>query len=135
MRQELQKKIDKLKTSSALTFDEMLDLLTGKTPDQIERSRVQAKPPKDPNTDPGIRPVKFLKDVLGDPESGAYNITGARIVIDRDVGDLMAEHFGDQVEIRADQDATLSPLSCEKAGRAFGYEPQYVWTETDRHAE
>ena len=74
MRQELQKKIDKLKTSSALTFDEMLDLMTGKTPDQIERSRVQAKPPKDPNTDPGIRPVKFLKDVLGDQKSGAYNI-------------------------------------------------------------
>ena len=68
-------------------------------------------------------------------ESGAYNITGARIVIDHDVRDLMAEHFGDQVEIRADQDATLSPLSCEKARRAFGYEPRYVWTETDRHAD
>ena len=74
MNQEQQKRIEKLKTSSALTFDEILDLLTGKTLDQIEKLRSQAKLPKDPNSDPDIKPVKFLKDVLGDPESGAYNI-------------------------------------------------------------
>lgn len=65
--------------------------------------------------------------------TGPYNITGARVVLNTDVRALVAEHFGLDVEIRDDQDETLSPLSCERARQAFGYEPRYVWTETDHH--
>ncbi|HAA75873.1 TPA: hypothetical protein DCE37_12225 [Candidatus Latescibacteria bacterium] len=66
-------------------------------------------------------------------ETGVYNITGARIVLDADVRDLLGEHFDTTVEIRDDQNAVLSPLSCEKARKAFGYEPRYVWTESEYH--
>ncbi len=66
-------------------------------------------------------------------ETGVYNITGARIVLDADVRDLLGEHFETTVEIRDDQNAVLSPLSCEKARKAFGYEPRYVWTESEYH--
>jgi nucleoside-diphosphate-sugar epimerase len=68
-------------------------------------------------------------------ETDPYNITGVRAVLNTDVKELVRTHFGDEVDIRDDQDGTLSPLSCERAKRAFGYEPQYVWTETDRHEE
>lgn len=66
-------------------------------------------------------------------ETGPYNITGKRIVLDADVRELVGEHFETDVAVRDDQDATASPLSCEKAKAAFGYDPKYVWTESEHH--
>ena len=68
-------------------------------------------------------------------ETGPYNITGARVVLKTDARDLVQTHFGGEVGIRDDLEGTVSPLSCERARAAFGYEPRYVWTETDRHEE
>ena len=72
---------------------------------------------------------------VDDLETGPYNITGARVVLSTDARELVRTHFGEAIEIRDDQDVHVSPLSCERAKRAFGYEPRYVWTETDRHDE
>jgi nucleoside-diphosphate-sugar epimerase len=68
-------------------------------------------------------------------ETGPYNITGAKTVLNTDTADLVQAHFGDSVEIRGDLQGTLSPLSCDRAKEAFGYTPRYIWTETDRHEE
>ncbi len=68
-------------------------------------------------------------------EPGPYNITGARTVLETPLPQLIRKHFGDQVEIRSDQDDTIAPLSCEKAKAAFGYEPEYCWTESQRFPE
>jgi nucleoside-diphosphate-sugar epimerase len=58
-------------------------------------------------------------------ESGAYNISGPRIAVDGEAADYVRAFFGDGVEIRQDMKGTASPLSSDKAGRAFGYEPRY----------
>jgi nucleoside-diphosphate-sugar epimerase len=68
-------------------------------------------------------------------ETGPYNITGARTVLNTDTEELVRAHFGDSVTIHEDLVGTLSPLTCARAKQAFGYEPRYVWTETDRHEE
>ncbi len=65
--------------------------------------------------------------------AGPYNITGARVMLNTDARELIATHFGTDVAIRDDQDDTLSPVSCERASKVFGYAPQYVWTETHTH--
>ena len=67
-------------------------------------------------------------------ESGIYNITGPRIVLNTPVPELVRTHFTGDIEIR-DQDDWKSPLSCEHAREAFGYEPQYPWTVDDRFPE
>jgi nucleoside-diphosphate-sugar epimerase len=66
-------------------------------------------------------------------ETGPYNITGARVVLDTDARELVRTHFGSEVEVRDDQDEVASPLSCERAKRMFGYEPKFVWSETESH--
>jgi len=68
-------------------------------------------------------------------ETGPYNITGSKTVLNTDTVDLVRAHFGDSVEIRGDLQETLSPLSCDRAKEAFGYRSRYSWTETDRHEE
>ena len=68
-------------------------------------------------------------------EPGPYNITGARTYLETPVRELIREHFGEQVEIRGDQDDTIAPVSCEKARAAFGYEPQFPWTFSQRFPE
>jgi nucleoside-diphosphate-sugar epimerase len=67
-------------------------------------------------------------------DSGIYNITGSRIVLDTPVTELVRAHFGVDVEIR-EQDDWKSPMSCEHAREAFGYDPQYPWTVKDRFPE
>ena len=66
-------------------------------------------------------------------ETGPYNITGSQSVLERDIRDLIAEYYGSDVEIRESQDESLSPLSCDRACQAFGYEPKRVWTESNRY--
>ena len=68
-------------------------------------------------------------------DSGPYNITGPRIALNTPVSELARTHFGEQVEIRPDQDDWKSPLSCERARHAFGYEPRYPWTVDTRFPE
>ena len=67
-------------------------------------------------------------------ESGAYNLTGAQVLETPQAG-LVREHFGNATEIRGDLSAHRSLLSTAKAREAFGYEPQFVWTESQRHPE
>ncbi len=67
-------------------------------------------------------------------ESGIYNVTGPRIVLNTPVPELVSAHYDGGVEIR-DQDDWKSPLSCEHAREAFGYEPHYPWTVDDRLPE
>jgi nucleoside-diphosphate-sugar epimerase len=66
-------------------------------------------------------------------ETGPYNITGARVVLKTDARELVKTYFGADTEIRDSQDDTLCPLSCDRATRVFGYDPKYVWTESDSH--
>ena len=68
-------------------------------------------------------------------ESGPYNIAGPRVVLENPVLDLVAEHFGDQTEIRGILETVDSPLSCAKAQRVFGYRPRYVWSLGVEHPE
>jgi len=66
--------------------------------------------------------------------SGPYNITGARVVLDHPAAELVATHFGADLEIRG-LDGYNSPLDCSRAQQAFGYQPRYVWTQTQQHPE
>lgn len=58
--------------------------------------------------------------------SGAYNVSGSQVAIDQDSMDLV-RRYCPVTEIRAPLVGRTSPLSCEKARRAFGYEPAHVW--------
>jgi nucleoside-diphosphate-sugar epimerase len=69
------------------------------------------------------------------PPSGAYNITGAEVVIPGPTLDLVRAHFGDRTEVRGDLPGCASPMSCAKAERAFGYRPRYRWSTTTAHPE
>lgn len=66
--------------------------------------------------------------------SGPYNITGARVVLDQPAAELVATHFGAATEVRDLQD-NASPLSIARAQAAFGYNPRYVWSQTQHHPE
>jgi len=68
------------------------------------------------------------------PPSGPYNITGAQ-VLETPMAELVQTHFGGRTEICGDLADRLSLLSCARAEAAFGYRPQYVWTESQRHPE
>lgn len=70
-----------------------------------------------------------------DPPSGPYNITGAEVVLPDSTIDLVRSHFGARTEIRADLPGSVSPMSCAKAERAFGYRPHYRWSTTTSHPE
>ncbi len=67
-------------------------------------------------------------------EPGPYNITGPRIVLNTPVPELLAAYYDEAVEVRT-QDDWKAPLSCERAREAFGYEPRYPWTLSDRFPE
>ncbi len=60
-------------------------------------------------------------------ESGPYNISGAETVLREPTAQLVERYFGDRTEVRGSLDGHQSPLSSEKARRAFGYAPRYVW--------
>ena len=66
---------------------------------------------------------------------GPYNITGARVVLERPTIDLISDHFGTSTPIRGDLGEFASPLSIARAEAEFGYRPQYVWTERQHHPE
>jgi nucleoside-diphosphate-sugar epimerase len=68
------------------------------------------------------------------PPAGPYNITGAEVVLNRPAAQLVAETFGNATRI-GDLSGQSSPLSCARAAAAFGYQPQYIWTETRHHPE
>ncbi len=59
-------------------------------------------------------------------ESGPYNHR-RQVRVARDEAELVERYFGDQTEVRASLEDHESPLRCEKARRAFGYAPRYVW--------
>ncbi len=70
-----------------------------------------------------------------DPPSGAYNITGPRVVLSTPTAELIERYFGAQTELRGLSHDYASPLSCAKAEAAFGYRPQFAWTEDDHFPE
>ena len=68
-------------------------------------------------------------------ESGPYNITGAEVVVDEDSTVLVREHCGENTEIRAGLEGRVSPLSCARAERVFGYRPRYIWSVARQYPE
>jgi nucleoside-diphosphate-sugar epimerase len=60
--------------------------------------------------------------------SGPYNITGG-VVLSDTADTLVRRYFGARTEIRSALHDHESPLSCAKAEAAFGYRPQYLWSE------
>ncbi len=67
--------------------------------------------------------------------SGSYNITGAKVILQRQSADLVRSYFGNDTEVRAGLTDRVSPLSCARAAAAFGYRPRFVWSETEQHPE
>lgn len=68
------------------------------------------------------------------PPSGPYNITGSQVVIDRPAAELVTEFCGRATRLR-DLSGQSSPLTTARAQAAFGYQPDYVWTQQHRHPE
>ncbi|MDP6776384.1 MAG: NAD-dependent epimerase/dehydratase family protein [Candidatus Latescibacteria bacterium] len=66
-------------------------------------------------------------------ESGPYNITGPRVVLDEDTMTLVRRHFGAGVEVQGLLPGTTSPLGCARARQAFAYEPAYAWSVSQQH--
>ena len=67
--------------------------------------------------------------------SGAYNITGARVVLSEVTAALVECYFGDRTEVRDALPGHSSPMSCAKAEAALGYQPRFVWSVSERHLE
>ena len=67
--------------------------------------------------------------------SGPYNITGAQVVLLELTATLVERYFGDKTEVRDTLPGDASPMSCAKAEAAFGYQPQFVWSVSQRHLE
>ena len=67
--------------------------------------------------------------------SGPYNITGARVVLSEPTAMLAERYFGDKTEVRDALPGHISPMSCAKAEAAFGYQPQFLWSMSERHLE
>ena len=67
--------------------------------------------------------------------SGPYNITGARVVLAEPTVTLVEQYFGDKTEVRDVLPGHISPMSCAKAEAAFGYQPRYVWSVSERYTE
>ena len=67
--------------------------------------------------------------------SGPYNITGAQVVLSEPTAELVARYFGDETEVRDGLPGHIAPMSCAKAEAAFGYQPRFVWSMSERHLE
>jgi nucleoside-diphosphate-sugar epimerase len=67
--------------------------------------------------------------------SGPYNITGAKVALDADSAELVKRHFGEATQIRGELPGRASPMSCMRAEVAFGYQPQFTWSESEQHPE
>ena len=67
--------------------------------------------------------------------SGPYNITGARVVLSEPTATLVERYFDGETEVRGALPGHISPVSCGKAEAAFGYQPQFVWSTSQRYLE
>ena len=67
--------------------------------------------------------------------SGPYNITGSRVVLSEPTATLVERYFGDKTVVRGILPNHISPLSCARAETAFGYQPRFVWSVSQRHLE
>jgi nucleoside-diphosphate-sugar epimerase len=67
-------------------------------------------------------------------ESGVYNITGPRVMLDVETK-MLFERYCPNTQLRDGLEGCIAPLSCDKARRAFGYEPRYAWSEHTHHLE
>ena len=67
--------------------------------------------------------------------SGPYNITGARVVLSEPAATLVKRYFGDETVVRDALPGHISPMNCAKAENAFDYQPQFVWSMSQRHLE
>ena len=67
-------------------------------------------------------------------ESGPYNITGPRVVLDVETRELL-EKYCPQTQVRDGLQGFDSPLSCAKVRRVLGYEPRYAWSESNYYLE
>ena len=67
--------------------------------------------------------------------SGPYNITGAQVMLSEAAATLVERYFGDKTEVRDALPGHISPVSCAKAEAAFGYQPQFVWSVSQRYLE
>ncbi len=70
-----------------------------------------------------------------DVASGPYNITGPRIVLDRQTEQLVKQFFGEQTQLQAALPGHSSPFSIEKATRELGYHPRFAWSENETFPE
>ena len=66
---------------------------------------------------------------------GPYNITGARVVLSEPTAVLVKRYFEKDTEIRSPLVRHCSPMSCARAERSFGYQPRFLWSESDRYLE
>ena len=67
--------------------------------------------------------------------SGPYNITGPRVVLSEPTSKLIKHYFGKRTEIREALPDHVSPMSCSRAEKAFGYQPRFSWSVSQRHPE
>ena len=67
--------------------------------------------------------------------SGPYNITGSQVVLSESSAMLVEHYFGDGTVVRDALPGRVSPMSCDKAEAAFGYQPRYVWSVSERYLE
>jgi len=67
--------------------------------------------------------------------SGPYNITGPRVVLSEPTSELIQQYFGKRTEIREALSDHVSPMSCSRAKKAFGYQPRFSWSVSQRHPE
>jgi len=67
-----------------------------------------------------------------DVPSGVYNITGERTVLDTPTTELIERHH-ETTAFRTPLTGSRSPMTCEKARQAFGYQPCYHWSDSERH--
>lgn len=65
---------------------------------------------------------------------GPYNMTGG-VVLAEGAEALVGRYFGDNTETHGDLSAHASPLSCARARVEFGYEPRFLWSESQSHPE
>lgn len=72
---------------------------------------------------------------IDEVESGPYNITGAEVVLDENTQTLIRRYFGDSTRLDSDLPDRISPLSIDKAHRAFGYQPTRIWNHVQHHPE
>lgn len=68
----------------------------------------------------------------GAVESGIYNLSGAENLHGCETAELFARH-SPTTDVSRLPRGVASGFSSEKARRAFGYEPRYVWSKTQRH--